>query len=81
MAAIKPILFVEYSKKVLGLYHTVLYRQEDIKRVSPFDSLVGGTRHISFNSAVSARLFSTSVQTKPSSFVSPDFLTGFSWLR
>lgn len=62
----------------LGLYHIVLYRQDGIKRVSPFDSLIGGTRLISFNSAVSARLFSTSVHTKPSSFINPDFLTEFS---
>nr|WDW20823.1 hypothetical protein [Valsa mali var. pyri (nom. inval.)] len=60
----------------LGLYHIVLYRQESIKRVSLFDSLIGGIRP--FNLVVSVRLFSTSVHTKSSSFISPDFLTGFS---
>lgn len=60
------------------LYHIVFYRQKGIKRINSFDSLIGGILQISFNLAVSVRLFSTSVHTKPSSFISPNILTGFS---
>ncbi len=55
-----------------------LYRQEGIRRVSPFYSLIGSTRYILLNSIVPVRLFSTSVLKKSFSFLDPYLVTGFS---
>lgn len=69
---------VFYWVTVLGRRRIALYRQEGIRRVSPFYSLIGSTRYILLNSIVPVRLFSTSVLKKSFSFIDPYFVTGFS---